>query len=33
MRNPDKLKEDTMAHLLDQHIALTARADLMKKRR
>jgi hypothetical protein len=33
MRDRDKLKDDTIAHLSDQVIALTARLDSIEKRR
>jgi hypothetical protein len=32
MRDRDKLKDDAIAHLSDQLIALTARLDLIEKR-
>jgi hypothetical protein len=32
MRDRDKLKDDAVAHLLDQVIALTARLDSIEKR-
>jgi hypothetical protein len=32
MRDRDKLKDDAIAHLSDQLVALTARLDLVEKR-